>query len=348
MLFRFTAAKKSQLITFSSLIVFAFLFLPISCKQNGFLSEHDKNTLFADPSVTEVENIMQAWAQRDVNPTDYTIVQEHQLSDGKYKFKLVSYKVAGIKEYGALLIPKTDQRLPVRMLLGGFGLGITANSVNVVLDNTSSAAAFILAIPAFRGQSLDITLNGSTFTSPLSEGSQCDAFDGATDDAIAFLNIIQQTEEKADVNRTSMRGGSRGGTVALLAGIRDKRVKKVVGIVSPTNFVELTAQNEKDPTYQCQFLVGLRNSQSTLAQTRTKLLASSPLYFAQHLPQTQLHMGLNDKNVPISQAHQLEKQISQLGMSSTFQLYTYDKTHTDIATNNPEMSSRIEQFLGQL
>ncbi|WP_028527027.1 alpha/beta hydrolase family protein [Runella limosa] len=344
---RFTAAK-SQLVKFSSLIIYTVLFSHASCNQKGFLSEHEKNTLFAAPSNAEIDIIIQTWAQRDLKTTDYTLVQEHQLLDGNYRLKLVSYKVGGIKEYGALLIPKTDQRVPVRMLLGGFGLGITANSVNVVLDKTTATSAFILAIPALRGQSLEITLNGSKFTSPLSEGSQCDAFDGATDDAIAFLNVIQQTEEKADVNRTSMRGGSRGGTVALLAGIRDKRVKKVVGVVSPTNFVELTAQNENDPTYQCQFLSDFRSGQFTLAQARTKLIASSPLYFAQHLPQTQLHMGTNDKIVPISQANELEKKITQLGKTSAFQLYTYDKTHTDIATNNTEMSTRIEQFLSQL
>jgi dipeptidyl aminopeptidase/acylaminoacyl peptidase len=195
---------------------------------------------------------------------------------------------------------------------------------------------------------LEITLNGTRYSSPLSEGLQCDAFDGATDDAIAFLNLIQQTENKADVNRTSMRGGSRGGTVALLAGIRDKRIKKVVGIVSPTNFVKLTALNENDPTYRCQFLSILKSNPSFLVQTRTKLIASSPVYFAQHLPATQLHMGLNDKNVPIDQGYELEQKINQLGMSSNFQLFTYDKTHTDIATNNSEMTNRIEQFLSQL
>jgi len=44
----------------------------------------------------------------------------------------------------------------------------------------------------------------------------------------------------------------------------------------------------------------------------------------------------------------LKKKIEATGNGSKFQLFTYDKTHTDIATNNPELAKRIELFLSQL
>lgn len=328
--------------------VLTVLFLTSSCKKDDFLSKDEKDALFAEPTTTEIDNIYNDWQNRDLTPTDYTIIEENEISEGKFNLKIVSFKVNGIKEYGALLIPETDSLIPVRMFLGGFGLNYTANSVSMVFDNSSPNHSFILAIPAFRGQSLEISINGIVYSSPLSEGEQCDAFDGATDDALAFLNLIQQTETYADVNRTSARGGSRGGTVAMLAGIRDNRIKRVVGVVSPTNMLELTSQNENDPTYKCQFLSSFKNSEATLAGSRNKMIASSPIYFAKYLPLTQLHMGLKDWNVPVKQGYDLGEKINQSGMEDIFQLYTYDRTHTDINTNNTELSDRIEQFLSQL
>jgi len=115
--------------------------------------------------------------------------------------------------------------VPVQIYVGGFGLGITTNSINLALDNSGSGEAQILAIPALREQSLEITIDGTFYTSPLSEGNQCDAFDGATHDVLAFLNLVQQTEMNADVNRTGVRGGSRDGTVALLARYKGYKVK---------------------------------------------------------------------------------------------------------------------------
>ncbi|WP_218160750.1 alpha/beta hydrolase family protein, partial [Arsenicibacter rosenii] len=191
--------------------------------------------------------------------------------NGKFTLKILAYTVAGLSQYGALLVPQGTSHLPVRLLINGFGLGITTNAVSLALDSSLADSPFILAIPALRGQSLALTVNGTLYTSPLSEGDHCDAFDGATDDTIAFLNLIGQTESRADVNRTAVRGGSRGGTVALLAGIRDKRIKRVVGVVCPTDLVTLTAQHEKDPTYRCQFLTTLSTNGAGLAATRNRL-----------------------------------------------------------------------------
>ncbi len=326
----------------------AVLVVFTGCQPNDFLADFDKNALFASPTQAELNAIRTDWQTRNLQATNYSVIEEKHISHGKFTFKLVAFELQGIKEYGALLVPNTTQKLPVRLYVGGFGIDQTKNSLILKMDSTSSNEAFILAIPALRGQSLEITVNDTVYASPLSTGNHCDAFDGATDDVLAFLNVIQATEAAADVSRTSVRGGSRGGTVALLAGIRDSRVKRVVSIAGPTDFFPLTETHVNDRTYQCQFLDDLKAGNETIAEARHKLIASSPLYFADDLPLSQVHMGVKDKNVPISQGNALKDRIAQLGMTSGFVLYTYDKTHTDIATNNTEMADRIEQFLSQL
>ncbi|MVM38508.1 hypothetical protein GO730_14660 [Spirosoma sp. HMF3257] len=59
-------------------------------------------------------------------------------------------------------------------------------------------------------------------------------------------------------------------------------------------------------------------------------------------------MGLNDPIVPISQGRELEQKMAQLQLDSTFKLYSYPKTHTDIATDNPALAERIDDFLSKL
>lgn len=323
------------------------LLLP-ACTKDG-LTKKEKKELFAAPTAAETEAIRAEWAARDLTHTDYAVLHEVPIQGGAYTFKMLGYRAGGIQQYGALLIPQTATPLPVRVWVGGFDLGTTLYSS--VLEPSGpgvGGSPHILAIPALRGQALQVTVEGTTYTSPQSGGEHCNAFDGGTDDVLALLNLIQQTEPMADVNRSSVRGGSRGGTVALLAGIRDPRVKRVVCVVGPTDMLTLTMGHTTDDTYRCQFLDALQNGQITLGEARKLLIASSPLYFAQYLPPTQLHMGLNDTQVPIDQAYALEGEMLRLGLSSQFQLFMYDKGHSDIATDNPEMAQRVEEFLSQL
>lgn len=331
----------------SLLALLAMLCFLTSCEAD-FLSKEDERALFDAPSTAELDSVVLAWEKRDLIPTEYHILEQADLFSGAFVFKMVSFKANEIRQYGALIIPAGTKPLPVQIYVGGFGLDLTSNSVNVVLDTEGTEAPSILAIPALRGQFLKITINGVLYTSPLSEGEHCDAFDGATDDVLAFLNMIQQTESNADVNRTGVRGGSRGGTVAMLTGIRDPRVKRVIGVVSPTDMLELTSQHQNDPTYQCQFLSDFKNGQVPLAQTRTKMIASSPFYFAQRLPLMQLHLGLKDINVPVQQGYDLREKMDELGNTSGFQLFTYDKSHLDLATDNPELEERIQHFFSLL
>jgi hypothetical protein len=54
-----------------------------------------------------------------------------------------------------------------------------------------------------------------------------------------------------------------------------------------------------------RFLSKAMNGSWNLEETRLKMIASSPLYFASSLPDLQIHHGVEDYNVPIANARVL-------------------------------------------
>ncbi len=334
--------------TITRITVFIFFFVVSACSSdNDFLEGFDKQLLFSQPTQEELTIIEEDWASRNLNPTNYAIEEEIPIGTGGTVLKMISFTLDGYKEYGALIVPETDTLVPVRMALNGFSFEPENIETSIALNGGEEfKIPYIFAIPAFRGQDLHIILNGVTYSSPISEGNKCDAFDRATDDAIAFLNIIQDTEEMADMNRVSAQGGSRGGTVAMLMAQRDQRVKKVIGIAAPTNMLDLTSRNQNDNIYICQFLQELVNGTMTIAEARHNMIASSPLFFVQQLPSTQLHLGEDDRIVPPDQGTQLIQQIEALNLDIDFQLFVYEnRTHSNIASENQILRDRIELFL---
>lgn len=331
------------------IVAFFLLFILISCSDDpDFLEGFDRELLFSQPTQEELLTVEEAWASRNLNPTTYTIEEEIPIGTGGTVLKMISFKLDGYKEYGALLIPDTDTLVPVRMALSGF----TINPENTIATSLALSGGeefripYIYAIPAFRGQDLHITLNGVSYSSPISEGNKCNAFDRATDDAIALLNIVENTEAQADMNKVSVQGGSRGGTVAMLMGERDDRVKKIIGIAAPTNMLDLTSKNQNDAIYICQFLQEFVNGTITIDEARQDMIASSPLFFAEKLPSTQLHLGENDRIVPPDQGAQLIQQIDALSLDIDFQLFVYEnRNHSDIVSDNQILRDRIEAFL---
>jgi hypothetical protein len=322
------------------------LLLLAGCDEQDFLDGYDRDALFAAPSRTEIGNVMDDWNSRVLVPS-HIDVRTQPIAGANTKLKIISYTVGGLKQYGAIVVPDNGDHLPVRMYIGGFGIDVTMNSIKLIQD-ASTATGFIFAIPALRGQSINLIINDNEYVTPVAEGEHCDAFDGATDDAIAFLNAIENAESRADVNRVSVRGGSRGATVALLMGERDKRVKICIAVAGPVDLLQLTSKSENDATYQCQFLNELHEGQS-VAVVRRKMLASSPIYFASHLPVTQVHLAADDRIVPVSQGEQLQKVIDTLAVPPPFELYRYEhRTHTNLADDNQEMADRIEQLLSHL
>ena len=79
------------------------------------------------------------------------------------------------------------------------------------------------------------------------------------------------------------------------------------------------------------------------------MIASSTLYFAEHLPKTQVHFAANDNIVPFSQGEKLEKKMNELKLPDQLEFYVYEgRDHFNIVEENQELKTRIEQFLFQL
>ena len=182
---------------------------------------------------------------------------------------------------------------------------------------------FIYVIPTYRGEKLEF--DGKTF---ISEGDRTDALDGATDDTIAFLSVALQVFPEADHDRICVLGRSCGGTVALLTGIRDKRVDCVVNWSGPTDWFQLmdtegwteeemwadalrTRATPTEPGGQNveRFLSKAIAGKADLAGVRHNMIASSPLYFAAKLPLSQHHYGLEDPFVPTINGYRLGEEL---------------------------------------
>lgn len=330
-------------------LLLLLVILCLACKDDDYLDGLSAAQLFATPSQEELDEVKLEWQSRDLSPNGYAVEQLVEVTPSGIILKIISFNIDATRRYAALLVPPSDLTLPVRMFINGFDINNTTNAIKLEVDDSFFDEPFIFAIPALRGESLQITLNGDEYSSPRSEGDHCDAFDGAADDVIAMLNIIELTEKVADVNRVSVRGGSRGGTVALLVGERDKRIKMAIDVAGPTNLLELAQRNQNDRTYQCQFLEALVQGGVTLQEVRRKMIASSPLFFPQDLPLTQLHVGQNDWIAPPSQGLELEKRMADLSKSQNFKLFIYEgRGHANIVLNNSELEGRIEALLSEL
>ncbi|MGF6850938.1 dienelactone hydrolase [Chitinophaga sp. W3I9] len=327
--------SKASILTLSGLII-----LFCSCKKKDSLAGIDKNALFASPTASELKAIEIDWNKRDLTPTNINIEQTHAINS-QLDYKLISFYASGYKQYAAILLPVTTTPLPIWFYVAGFSLN---DPVSYQKIKTSKLNA-IYVIPALKGQSLNITINDTTYKSPVSMGTRNDAFDGAADDIISTLNAVA-TIFKVDTSKVMVQGGSRGGTVALLVAERDKRVKLSVGVAFASDLLALTASHRNDQTYRFQFLDALLNGSISLTEARKKMIASSPIYFCKHLHKTQIHFGDKDDITPLTQGQMLFNAMKDLGKEDSIEFYIYKgKSHQDIGDNNPEMQERIRKFL---
>jgi dienelactone hydrolase len=319
-----------------------------SCQKRDILAGIDKDALFAAPTAAELDVIQADWQQRSLVPQNVTIENTYTINS-RLNLNMISFRLDGLKQYAGVLVPVTSNPLPVQIFVYGFALEDPTSYRIFKLSSDTTTPSFIYVVPALRGQSLIFVINDIEYKTPMSEGTRNDAFDGATDDAIACLNAVGIAFDEADTTKVAARGGSRGGTVALLMAERDKRIKLAVGIAFPSDLLALTATHVNDDTYQFQFLTALIEKRASLEETRRKMIASSPLYFCQQLPKTQIHYGKNDKITPATQGELLLNAMKALSMEDKIDLFIYPgRSHSDIANNNTELETRIHEFFEEL
>jgi dipeptidyl aminopeptidase/acylaminoacyl peptidase len=240
--------------------------------------------------------------------------------------RIISHRVHGERHFGAIIVPANaakNHSCAVVVEAKGVSWNYSPLDINSGLNAPAilgpSMKDCIIIAPSFRGEKM--ICNGREF---VSDGDRTDSWDGATDDALALLNVALQSAPEADPARIYSFGRSRGGSVALLCAIRDKRIKGVVEWAGPTDWFSLMADegwtqqelveeglrihakpNETAGQFIERFLLKAMNGTWNLQDTRLKMIAASPLYFTKSLPDVQIHHGVEDYNVPVINAHSL-------------------------------------------
>ncbi len=315
----------------------------------------DLNKLFEIPSSTEITDVRRDWQGRDLSVKSVEKVEERSVKlDGcDYVLRIIKHDVQGRNHYGAVLIPKsaTLGSSPVVLELHGVDSRYSpfkvrkAKMPKILRENREHV---IIAIPSFQGNTLIVEEQ-----SYISEGSAARAWDGAADDAIAFLNVVISTIPEVDSTRISTFGKSRGGTVAMLLGIRDKRIGCVINWAGPSGWFShmgtfgFTLQEQVQWGLWERWSPGrgwgsasqfidwfLRESIDTgkpkLSKIRHQILASSPIYFLNSLPVAQLQYGIEDGGVPIANAKALKKALEFRDKSApVFELHMHENTGHD-------------------
>lgn len=196
--------------------------------------------LFAPPNKQEIAAISEEWNKRDLLPKEVTKIDEQDIVIRKIKMKatVISHKVHGYLHYGVVLVPDGMEpgQHPTIIELKGVSPGygpLAINDLETAPFLCKEAGKFIYILPSYRGERL--ILNNKEY---LSEGDRTDSWDGATDDALALVNAAISLFPQINAERIGVFGRSRGGSVALLAGIRDKRIKQVVALSGPVDWFD--------------------------------------------------------------------------------------------------------------
>ena len=305
----------------------------------------DVTELFAPPTTAEIDAIREDWRDRELGAVDVRIEAERALPAGE-TLRVLSHMVGQQTHYGLVILPPGDHdpgSLPVLANFIGFGRVL-------VLDVPDTARAydsrFVTMLPSFRGHELRVG-DESWF----SDGDPYDQCDGGTDDAIAFLEAALSMTPEADPSTLIALGGSRGGNVAMLAGIRREDVDGVANIAGPTDYLrpELLDHPNMTALYTNYFVRDLLAGVGTIPEARRRMLACSPLHFAEALPPMQAHHGTADENVPFEQAELLATRMRDLGrVPPEFQLFAYEGADHALVEELTLISERIEKFIDRL
>jgi dipeptidyl aminopeptidase/acylaminoacyl peptidase len=314
---KITSPLLAASLVFSSLICFG---QSIPEKEQAAL-----NRILAEPTTNEIDDVLSGLRQLDLSPKNVVIHDTIELSNSNRLF-IMSHTVEGSMHYGAIVTPRSTHK-KLRVVIFATGGDGMHKEFDVTQDFNHKAIQFpaflgedldstsIVVIPSFRGQQLLIGKKQYQ-----SEGNVTDAFVGATTDALGFLNVVLKSFKDADEERISIFGGSRGGTVALLASARDKRISKVIAVAAPTDVRELYLLYPDQ--FKLLFFNDMLAGKVSESVARKKFIACSPIHFAGELAIVQLHHDKRDPFVPIAFATKLANTISVKGGNVT--CYVYD------------------------
>ena len=299
--------------------------------------EAELEVLFVPPTAAEIAAVRADWAGRDISPAGLTIelTEAYPLLGSPATLRVVSHLVGEVRHYGAIVLPKSARpaSLPVLMYLHGGDNGVDVDDLQLLAFALGELRdSFVYVMPSFRGEPLEHGDREWVSTGP---GGH---WDYDVDDALALLNVALVLTPQARSEGLSLLGGSRGGGVALLAGIRDERVENIITLFGPTDFFDEWVQEivREAALGMPRQLTGVAHMDSTLVQpyirgrielarVRLELVRRSAVLFAEDLPAVQLHHGDIDETVSVSQAHSMIRVMEALGREPPeFEAFIYE------------------------
>lgn len=287
----------------------------------------DLDVLFAPATQAEVDAVMADWATRTPTASGFQVEStlDTTLLDVDVRASVVSHVVDGHRHYSALVVPFGDGAdpgpLPVVVYLHGGDNGFAVDDIFTLASFAPELAGRVVwAAPSFRAE--PVRFEGMIFTS---EGEPS-PWDRDVDDALALLEVVAAEVPEADVGRVGLVGLSRGGGVALLMAERDPDIDLVVEFFGPTDFFDGFIQDVVADALRGdlrdlpgleflngEFIVPLREGQTTIAAVRGELVRRSAVLYADRLPDLQVHHGELDTVVEVSQAESLIATMLGLG-----------------------------------
>jgi hypothetical protein len=334
-------------------------------KDAGWTVPFSLDRLFMPPTLAEIAQVWADWAKRDLEPREVTEVKRGHLKLGEMdaEARIYSYRIHDEKNYGAVIVPYGLGTAPAPVIVDL--KGVSPDFFPLQLTRLVSppalgadAGRFVYVVPSFRGERL--IFDGQEFQS---EGDPNDSWDGATDDSIAFLTAALAATPQADSARIAAFGKSRGGTLALLMGIRDRRIKLVEDWSGPVDWFRLVGAYGWNPReiegdalrYRVKpeedggqfvgtFLTKAIKGERGLEAVRLHMLASSPVFFADRLPVAQAHHGVEDEMVPAQNGRELLAVFNARRLLATdHQIFFYPDSGHDLY--EPLARSRAREFL---
>jgi dipeptidyl aminopeptidase/acylaminoacyl peptidase len=318
----------------------------------------DLALLFAPPTADEIALVAADWETRGVSAQDVNVVTSVAVGSDA-TVSIVSHDVGGVTHYGAVRVPTGGAAgsLPVVVVLhqGDAGADVDALFGLLALGLGSTANEYVLVIPSFRSEPL--SFQGETYHS----NGEPSPWDRDVDDALALLNVVLTTTPSADSSRIGVVGFSRGACVALLMAVRDPRISVVVEFFGPTDFFGTFVQGIVDEALDgtlrdlpgvdhlnTRFIQPLAQGNLTIDEVRLELVRRSPVYYADRLPDVQVHHGTADGIVPVGEAERLIDVMEGLGRGvPAFESYIYQGGgHNPLLL--PGSIERTVAFIGRL